>query len=104
MIVKSFNFTKPAKCYTNTNLSHLNTELYYREDQLLIWYKNQKSPWPHITRFDYFGPFEFLECLGWWGGWKTTPDNFISTNGCLVTKGLHMSSCLLQPFSSEDED
>lgn len=100
VVVKSFNFTKLAKFYTSTNLSHLNIELYYREDQLLIWYKNQKSPWPIITGFDYFGTFGFLECLELWGGWKTTPDNFVSTKGHLMTEGLHMSFCLLQPFSS----
>lgn len=71
MAVKSFNFTKPAKFYTSTNLSHLNIEIYYQEDQLSIWYKSQKSPQIHVTEFDYLGLFGFLECLGWWGGWET---------------------------------
>ena len=39
MVGRPFNATKPAKFYTSTNSSHLNTELYYQEDQLLIWYK-----------------------------------------------------------------
>ena len=39
VVGRPFNATKPAKFYTSTNLSHLNTELYYQEDQLLIWYK-----------------------------------------------------------------
>lgn len=70
VVVKSSNFTESAKFYTSTNLSHLNTELYYQEDQLLTWYKIQKSPWSKITGFDYFGPFGFLECLGWRRCWK----------------------------------
>lgn len=59
VVIKSFNFTKPAKFYTITNLSHLNTELYYQEDQSLIWYKSHKSPQLDITGFDYFGPLNF---------------------------------------------
>lgn len=59
MVIKSFNFAKPAKFYISTNLCHLNTELYYQEDQLLIWYKSQKSLQLNITGFDYFGPWKF---------------------------------------------
>lgn len=59
VVGRSFNDTKPAKFYTSTNLSHLNTELYYQEDQLLIWYKSQKSLWLNITRFNYFDPLKF---------------------------------------------
>lgn len=65
MVVKSCTFNKPTKFQTTTNLSPLDTELYYQENQLLIRFKSQKSPQLNVTGFDYFSPFELLECLGW---------------------------------------
>lgn len=96
MAGKSFNFTKPAKFYTSTNLSHLNIEIYYQEDQLSIWYKSQKSPQIHVTEFDYLGLFGFLECLGWWGGWETILGNFVPNNG--LSEELHISFYLHHPY------
>lgn len=94
--MKSFHFAKPAKFYTNTNLSHLNTKLYYQKDQLLISYKSQESPQRNITRFDYFRPLKFLECFRWSGDWKKYSDNFVSTNG--LSEDLPNSSYLLHSF------
>lgn len=64
MIEKSFNFTKSDKFYVSTNLSHLDIELYYQENQLLILLSLRLLGWIILVPLNFKKISRMFEMVG----------------------------------------